>query len=236
MIGYYNGVISRVADIRNQYDAARNEILSNHPAFDKNKDIRINIFSKCINVFDATHLSLIFYSHHLQKENWWRQTATKLSLKIPPEDDRKDLLKVYLMFIKIGFVQTFVSSALESSIRTIISNVNPMRYKKEGWSFEGAYHLLLAELNQLESKPLLDILRCIRNTNHDNGVYYGKNETIPYKGNIYEFKNEESVEFVSWDFILSMAKNAKELILSIVKSKGVLNIENMNDTSSPYYE
>jgi hypothetical protein len=225
-----------VAGIRNQYDAARNEIIINHPAFDKNKDIRINIFSKCINVFDSTCLSLIFYSHHLEQEAWWRQTATKLSLKIPSEDDRKVLVKVYLMFVKIGFVQTFVSSALESSIRIIVSNVNPVRYKKEGWPFEGAYHLLLSELNQLECKPLLDILRCIRNANHDNGVYYGKNETIPYKGNVYEFKDEKSVEFVTWDFILSLAEDAKKLILSMVKANDVLKFENMNDISSPYYE
>jgi hypothetical protein len=231
----YADLIRRVGSIRNSYADARTVIMNQFPRYDIHQDVRINIFSKCINALDGLQLGMVFYNNHLTNPDWWPETASCMNLREPPDNDKLNLVDNFVIFLRIAFIQTFVSSALESSIRTITLSVNQEEYRKVEHSFKKVYHLLLSEaflqasLNQYEA--LLDLLRCIRNANHDNGVYYGRSEDIEYKGAHYTFRNEGSTTFLTWDLLLDFSSDLKDLIRDLVISITVHSPERIKDFS-----
>lgn len=231
----YADLIGRVGSIRNSYADTRRDIISQFPRYDIDRDIRVNIFSKCVNALDGLHLGMIFYNNHLTDPDWWTETASRMNLREPPGDNKLDLVENFAIFLKIAFIQTFVSSALESSIRSIALSVNEEEYRKAEHSFKKVYGLLLSEAslqassNQYEA--LLDVLRCIRNANHDNGVYYGRNEDIEYRGAHYSFRNERRITFLTWDLLLDFSSELKDLIRDLVISDKVHSPEKIEDFS-----
>lgn len=170
----YGDLIRRLASIRNDYADARWDLINHFPKYDIGRDVRVNIFSKCINALDGLYLGMIFYNNHLIEPDWWTETASRLNLRIPPNDDKLALVDNFAVFLKIAFIQTFVSSAVESSIRSMTLSVNSDGYRNAAHSFKKVCRLLLSEASLSSSsnqyEALLDLLRCIRNANHDNGV------------------------------------------------------------------
>jgi hypothetical protein len=82
---------------------------------------------------------------------------------------------------------------------------------------------------------LLDLLRLIRNTIHNNGVYFhrsGNNESVDYKGNIYNFNIGKPVDFVTWDFLFEVTDEVVDLIVDIVKSNELSTINQIIDPLS----
>ena len=231
----YGELIRRLANIRNGYEDARRDIMDHFPQYDIDRDVRVNIFSKCINALDGLYLGMIFYNNHLTEPDWWTETASSLNLRIPPNDDKLALVDNFAIFLKIPFIQTFVSSAVESSIRSMTLNINSVKYRKAEHSFKKVCHLLLSEASLSSSsnqyEALLDLLRCIRNANHDNGVYYGRNEDIEYKGVHYSFTNEKRIAAMTWDLLLDFSSDLRDLIKDLVNSDKLSSAEKIEDLS-----
>ena len=78
---------------------------------------------------------------------------------------------------------------------------------------------------------LLDIARVIRNTIHNNGVYFhksGNNETLSYKGRCYCFKHGKPVDEVgNWPFIIEIISDLVSLVIDVVRDSNI--IENQAD-------
>jgi hypothetical protein len=231
----YGDLIRRVASIRDSYADARMDVINLFPRYEINRDVRVNIFSKCVNALDGLYLGMLFYNNHLAEADWWTETASTMNLRIPSDDAKVALLDNFDTFLKIAFIQTFVSSAVESSIRSMALSVNSDEYRKIAHSFKKVSQLLLSEaslllsLNQYEA--LLDLLRCIRNANHDNGVYYGRDEHVKYKGVHYSFTNEERINFLTWDLLLDLTSDLKKLIQNLVNSDIVSSAKKIEDLS-----
>ena len=153
----------------------------------------------------------------------------------PPNDDKLGLVDNFAVFLKIAFILTFVSSAVESSIRSMTLSVNCEEYRKAEHSFKKVCHLLLSEaslsLSSKQYEALLDGLRCIRNANHDNGVFYGRNEDIEYKGSRYSFRNEKRINFLTWDLLLDFGSELRDLIQDLVRSVKVSSAKKIEDLS-----
>jgi hypothetical protein len=133
MSANYADLIMRVSSIRDSIGNARAQIIIHFPHYDINRDVRVNIFSKCINALDGLYLGLIFYNNHLTDSDWWDAVASRMNLIVPPVNDRLALVDNFAISLKIGFIQTLVSSAIESSIRTVASYVNNEEYRKRGF-------------------------------------------------------------------------------------------------------
>ncbi len=114
-------------------------------------------------------------------------------------------------------------------------SVNEEEYRKAEHSFKRVYHFLLSEASLSSSsnqyEALLDLLRCIRNANHDKGAYYGRNEDIEYKGLHYSFSNEERITFLTWDLLLDFSSDLRDLIRDLVSSNKVSSDEKIKDLS-----
>jgi hypothetical protein len=103
-----------------------------------------------------------------------------------------------------------------------------IKSKECSGSFERVYQGLLEEVSLPQHESLLDLLRCIRNANHDNGIYFGREENIAYKGTNYSFNKNQIVTFVTWDFLLDCVSG---LISDLVNSTEVNSPDRMEDLS-----
>jgi hypothetical protein len=132
----YSDLIGRVGVIRNSYAEIRGEVINHFPLYDIKRDVRLNVFSKCINALDGLYLGMIFYNNHLAEPVWWIETASRMNLRVPPDDDKLELIDNFAVFLKIAFIQTLISSAVESSIRSVTLSVNEKDYRKIESSFK----------------------------------------------------------------------------------------------------
>jgi hypothetical protein len=74
---------------------------------------------------------------------------------------------------------------------------------------------------------LLDLLRFIRNTVHNNGVFFnrgGTDEQVVYKGNTYSFFYGKAVNFVTWGFLISVANDLIDLVASVANDPSLAGI------------
>jgi hypothetical protein len=132
-------------------------------------------------------------------------------------------------FIKIGFVQ-FIFSSLESGLRINLRALDSSACNNATAKFKSIYECLLR--SKLAGVPpgsidLLDLFRCIRNTIHNNGVFYnrsGNDEQVVYNGSTYCFIYGKAVNFVTWDFIISIVHDLIDLVVVIVCDPNVVLI------------
>jgi hypothetical protein len=52
-------------------------IVAKFPTWEPNKDARVTVFSKCINVCNSTELSFKFIHSHLSNLEWWEKNVQK---------------------------------------------------------------------------------------------------------------------------------------------------------------
>ncbi len=191
-------------------------------------DARITVFSKTINVLNSLQLALTFISKHLLHKQWWDSIATKNI----PDNDKQIYVNEFANLTKIGFIQG-VFSAIESSLRLFLRALDSAACKGGMSEFKPVYECLFK--SNLSSSPrdgieFLDLLRLIRNTIHNNGVYFhpsGKNVSINWKGNTYNFDQGQPVDFVTWEFLIDISDALRQLLLEVVEDSNLqsLNVE-----------
>lgn len=219
--------IELIQIIRDSFSVKKANIITQFPDWNPIKDARITIFAKCINVCNSTHLAFIYLHFNLTNIQWWKQIAnTEI-----PEDDIKLYASEYDMFTKIGFIQ-FSFSSVESAFRIFVKEIDPSACNNGTADFKNIYSYLLKKLNLQNYENTLDLLRLIRNTIHNNGVYFhrsGNNESVIHKGIIYDFNIGTPISFVTWNFIFEIIREVEDLIVDVVNSKEIKNIVSIND-------
>ncbi|TQK53292.1 hypothetical protein FB479_111112 [Brevibacillus sp. AG162] len=183
-------------------------------------DARLTTFAKCCNVFSNTFLSLQHFEYNLKRDSWYME-FNNIRIK---EGDKLHYAKEYFMFTKLS-CQLIYFSSIESGLRNILRALDPKACNKGNAEFESVYLALLIRLNLREYKPVLDLLRCTRNTIHNNGVYFNPNkegEEILFKGNTYNFKNGEPIKYVTFDFLIGCFTEVGHMLYKMCK-KGRLS-------------
>lgn len=219
--------IELIQNIRDSFHLKKDIITSQFPSWNPIKDARITIFSKCINVCNSTQLAFTFMHFHLTDPQWWKQIG-KSEI---PLTDIQIYLSEYDMFTKIGYIQ-FSFASIESAFRLYVKALDPTACNNGTSEFKSIYSYLLKRLSLQSHENILDILRLIRNTVHNNGVYFhknGNNETVTYKGIVYNFNIGTPITFVTWDFIFEIIKDVEDLIVDVINSSEISNIIDIQD-------
>jgi len=219
--------IESIQNIWDSFSDNKDKIIAQFTDWDAVKDARITIFSKCINVCNSIQLSFTFMHFHLTRPEWWKQIA-KIEI---PTNDAEIYLNEFNMFTKIGFVQ-FIFSSIESAFRIYVKSLDASACNNGTAEFKSIYSWLLKRTNLQGHENLLDLWRLIRNTIHNNGVYFhksGLNESVTYKGINYDFNIGIPVDFVTWDFIFEVMSDIENLIIDVVKSNEISVISQIND-------
>ena len=93
--------------------------------------------------------------------------------------------------------------------------------------FQSIYRALLGtklRFPRPDWEPLLELWRLLRNTIHNNGVYFhrrGVCAEVVYKGVTYDFAHGNPVEFASWPFLVGAAGDLLDLLAAIIRTSEV---------------
>ncbi len=219
--------ISTMQQLRDSFVATKDGLIHKHPTWDKAKDVRLTLLAKCVNVLNSTQLGIVHIQFNLTQKQWWNSIS-----KSPIADaDMQIYLNEFDMFIKLGFLQ-FLFASIESSLRLIVKAVDPTACSGGTAEFKSIYSFLLSRLTLQKYEAALDLLRCIRNTIHNNGVYFhrsGNNETVVHNGTTYSFEIGRAVDFVNWPFLFALVPELRQMILEVVESNEVSSIATIID-------
>ncbi|WP_159098857.1 hypothetical protein [Aquabacterium olei] len=196
-----------------------------YAAQDFERDARLTVYSKLINSCNSLQLALTLMSSNLMNLDWWKAIARSPI----PEPDVAIYVKEFDSFSKIGFVQS-IFSAIESSLRIYLRALAPSACSNGTSEFKSIYECLFK--TQLSAEPadgvvLLDLLRNVRNTIHNNGVFFNKaatNQSISWKGKQFLFEYSKPVDFVTWDFLLEVVTALEKMIGEIVNDSKLTSI------------
>jgi len=209
-------LVHKVQQVRDFAADEKEKLASAHPSWDVIRDARLTSFAKIINVLHSTQLALTFIGQNLLDPMWWASTS-KTAI---PHTDANIYIREFDMFAKMGCVQ-FVFLSIESGFRILLRSIDSGACNGGTAEFKSVYECLLK--TKLTSTPtysveLLDLLRYVRNTVHNNGVYYhkdGNDASVVYKGTTYNFLFSKPVDFVTWEFVLSLTEDVVKLLREV---------------------
>jgi hypothetical protein len=206
--------------LRFRAEAEEHRLAAAH-GWDVGKDARITAVGKFFNVVAGAELGIVI-TGDLLKDNWWHEHAQDGT---SPAQKQKVAFE-FQGWIKVGFV-TFINAAIESSFRNLLRALDPAVANGATAEWKSIYTALLKRVSVPSHEPedLLDLLRMIRNTIHNNGVYLspkGTDLTVTYQGSRFQFTHGHAVQFASWQLLLQLAVDAFDLLLSVVESPEIV--------------
>ena len=221
-----HALIERVEVVRDNASKAKQKILDLYENLDPEHDARVTSLSKLINVLNSLQLGLTFTAKHLLHHNWWELIA-KSPISV---DDKRIYANEFGNFLKVAFVQALQSS-VESAMRIVLRALDADACNRGTAEFKSIYDCLfsskLAE-DLRDEIPTLDLLRHVRNTVHNNGVYFHKKEqdqTVVWREAEYAFRHGVAVDFVTWDLLLDLTDSLREVLVRVLSDKHLRNIE-----------
>ena len=188
-----------------------------HPDWHPDNDARISGFAKLSNVERSTAIGIKFYADFLTDQDWWVANSSGYSAQ-----DCKRINSAYMDLQKIAAIQGGFS-AIESTLRVLLRAVDAGACCGGMAEFKSIYECLFR--TKLTNQPsegieLLDLLREVRNTVHNNGVYFNihghPRVTVSYRGDDYHFVHASKLDFVDWDVLISLLRDSAKLLLEVV--------------------
>jgi hypothetical protein len=230
-------LIKQTKLMEEQLDMDRNSILIKY-GFDKHNDARVTIFSKAILVQRSVRLCFIFRRNHLSEPEWWKGLDADMNWSLPSDaDSLANLLINYIdeftNFWTVGYVHALFSS-IESSFRLFVRALDPNACNKGAEDFINIYQWLLTKLKLVNYISMLSFLRLVRNTVHNNGVYYHRTklkESVTYNGKTYTFELGKAVEYGDvWDILqFQIMPDVKRMMADVVNTKHISSIPQIVD-------
>ena len=218
-------LIEQLQPIRDRAVDDKTAVVALYPFVDPEHDARITAFSKLINVLNSLQLAFTFLSKHLLYKQWWDAIA-----RTPIRDiDKQVFANEFANFIKVGFVHALFSS-IESSLRLFLRALDPAACNSGMAEFKSIYDCLFNSklaVAPTDGGRLLDLLRLVRNTIHNNGVYFnprGGNVTLSWQGQTFEFRQGVPVDFVTWEFLIQVSESLRIFLRQVVNDANLRNI------------
>jgi len=194
---------------------------------DPNDDVRITTFGKLCAAAVNAQLGMALVAQYLQYEGWWSANCPGLV-----GTGRQQTLENFVDMLRISLVLS-AFSAVESSLRVILKELDPTAANGSTGEFKSVYECLLKSKlsRKYESEcELLDLLRLVRNTVHNNGVYLpksGNTETINWKSVTYNFVPGRAVTMVDWPFVIDRMDELVSLCETLVSDPVIGSVMSM---------
>lgn len=213
MVDDFKIIGPKVQNIRDSFIDTRNQLKKKYSL--SAKDARLTVFNKCTRVMGAVLVGTVLMDKYVVKPTWW---MTNLTTKYNKNEAKRTATSLNEFFF-IGLTY-FVIISVESSFRLYVKALDPSACNNGTAEFESIYEWLLKRLKLKKHHDLLNLLRHIRNTQHNNGYFYppnGQNADAPYKGKVYKFVVGKVAKFLTWDFVLKLLPDVKEMLKDIVE-------------------
>lgn len=161
-----------------------------------NGDLRISVFEQLDNLIRPLSLSLTLLVMGFRNPNLIHNLYFK-NMAVAKEQEKVDIerIKIHLAnFHKLAFLYG-LSQVVEGNIRSILRALDANDRATDGFGkiCERLAEKLQQPLYLLEARKGLDLLREIRNTIHNNGIYWAKygvrTKVIEYQGDRFVFED-----------------------------------------------
>lgn len=219
----YTPLLGAIRSTSQQLEDSRRRVTHAHPSWAGPCDARLTVFAKLANTLRAAELSLMFLEAELADPNWW---IMRHSLTLQGKEFTY-VHMAYSQFAKGGFLQ-FAFSAADSGFRLLVRAIDSDACSGGTANFQSVAHWLF---EQLSAPPpnveLVDMLRILRNTIHNEGVYFDRrvpDRVIVYRGAEYRFRNGEPIEFGTWAFLIQLIGDWFVLIEHVVSDARIASI------------
>lgn len=188
-------------------------------------DARLAVFTKCAHVMNTAFIGFILIREELLDPLWWQKHISELD-----NNTINRHIEDFELYIRSGFILNFFTS-IESSFRIYCREVSPGSVNNGAGEFKCVYNHLFSKniLNLSNHISLLDLWRLIRNTKHNNGVFYPTNQKdveIDYNGKKYRFEVGKQLSFLTWEFLLGIIPDTRDMLLAVVNSQSLVRIKN----------
>ena len=210
----YREVIKKSESLTDTIFTRLTEINTNYPTRDNQNDIRFTIFSRIKNTLLNCKLSII------------NLISNGKILETIPNDQFKNRLEEYDKYLRFSYFQHNFSQ-VESGIRVIMRQLDKKSYYSKKAPFNNIYQFLNDYLKVKNYKYLFRIIRNIRNSIHNNGIFYpdnNKNDEIEYRGIKIRFEIESPISCVSWITIFDITEDLLFALKEILESPILANI------------
>lgn len=192
-------------------------------------DARLTAIANFGGVIDSTNLAFHFISKNLLPPDnpWWGSYEPSY----PGFDDRgrSSLVNGFNTgFVKVAFIQSLFAT-LDSKFRIFLRELDPAACSGGTDAFHSVYTVLRSRLTSVpaDADDLVKLLRLVRNTIHNNGVYFdkrGRDDRVTYKGVTYDFEHGKPVNFVRWEWLLERLEDVRELLFRVVNDPIIFGI------------
>lgn len=206
--------------------------LFKHKKLDQNKDIRATSIIRFTRLLIGLNVSFLHAIHADYKKIF-------KDIRIPIYEDKTSIDAFMLqneIFLKLGFTSSLFF-ILEGVLKVYLQHIDIESYKRTK-GIKNICEDLLEKLNYKDSvfhSNVFNFLRLIRNTLHSNGIHIPTNKSdkkispIIYKGKSYIFEENKRIDFVTWDLLLDLTEDMKNLLFllaideTINKSNELIN-------------
>ncbi len=218
-------LIEQLQSVRDAFAEDKAEVMAIYSSIDPKHDARITAYSKATNVLNSVQLVFAFTSKHLLHKQWWKA----ISRKPVSDTDKQIYIKEFGNLTRIAFVQG-IFMAIESSLRLFLRALDPAACNGGMAEFKSIYECLFkSKLSAIpaDGVPLLDLLRLVRNTIHNNGVYFhpsGNDASVTWNGETFEFKQSAPVDFITWEFLIRASDALRQLLREVVEDTNLKGI------------
>ncbi|MDX2361568.1 MAG: hypothetical protein QNK23_12230 [Crocinitomicaceae bacterium] len=182
----------------------------------KSNDARFTMFNKIINSLEPVTINFFLLDKYLVKKDWWLENA----FYVPDDKDMEGKILQYEYYIGIGLVQNF-TYCIESSLRVISREVQPESCNNGTSEFKSIYSSLLKKAELQKHEVLFDLFRNIRNSMHNNAIYFHKSnqdQVIVYRKKEYKFEIGKPCHFATTKLAISLVAEIIVALLDFVES------------------
>jgi hypothetical protein len=212
----------RISDLAEKALAERDKAVKAHPNWKSAKDERIVALAKFYHATWPIACQMDFLLTDVSKG---KLASRKLSCA-PAKPDQAANSFADSCRVSLGL---FIHQCTEGSIRGVCRALDPTALNGATKNYKSVYdHVLdtILATKPAESTELLDLLRTIRNTVHNNGTYLspsGSDYLITYQGKSYDFKHGQAADHATFDLLVKLAEDVFGLLLAVMNDRNVVN-------------
>lgn len=200
-------------DWKSKYDSAPAEYLKH--------DARREFFTTIRIVLQNNQLGYIFIRDQLSNQNWWIHQVGQVKPMAITQAIREQALM--LKFFNVHAIAMATESTFRAIVRAEpnIFGVTPMT------GIEKLTNDLLTATSLEKYKNFFNILRLVKNTIHNNGVFYiygGKNVHLSYNGRSFDFEIGKELSWLTEDFLVWMPAQLNDAMFELVTSSKIASI------------
>ena len=225
--------IQEFEQVRENIRAIRHDLIARY-SWNPDEDFRINIFEQLDNLIRSLSLSLAFHIRCISDRDWIHPFLFKNidTTKSQQANDFFQIRRNLDTFHRTGFVYT-LTQVTEGAIRSLLRAIDPSDRGTDNFSLVcgNLAHKMENPSPLNDFRAAIDLLREIRNTIHNNGIYFSLDSNdkkeIKYRGKTYVFEDGKPQNNSGYHILWCITEDVASILKIIIEDQNVNEIDSV---------